>query len=57
MFRPGEELPNRKLMTARQLTLFNQVSEIQITCRNAIKFAYRPKITCSDDAYLVFQTN
>ena len=44
-------------MTAKQLTLFNQVSEIQISYRNAIKSAYRPKITCSDDAYLVFQAN
>ena len=44
-------------MPTKQLTLFNQVSEIQITYRNAIKSAYRPKITCSDDAYLVFQAN
>jgi DNA repair protein RadC len=44
-------------MPTKQLTLFNQVSEIQITYRNAIPSAYRPKITCSDDAYLVFQAN
>ena len=44
-------------MATKQLTLFNQVSEIQITYRNAIPSAYRPKITCSDDAYLVFQAN
>ena len=44
-------------MATSQLNLFNKVSEIQISYRNAIKSADRPKITCSDDAYLVFQAN
>ena len=44
-------------MSTSQLTLFNQVAEIQVSYRNPVKAAYRPKITCSDDAYLVFIAN
>nr|WKN34399.1 JAB domain-containing protein [Tunicatimonas sp. TK19036] len=44
-------------MPVQQLTLFNQVAEIQISYRNQVKSAYRPKITCSEDAYLVFSAN
>ena len=44
-------------MSTSQLILFNQVAEIQVSYRNPVKPAYRPKITCSDDAYLVFCAN
>ena len=44
-------------MPVQQLTLFNQVAEIQISYRNQVKSAYRPKITCSEDAYHVFSAN
>ena len=44
-------------MPAHQLTLFTQVSEIQITYHNAVKSADRPRITSSDDANLIFRAN
>ena len=44
-------------MATHQLTLFNQVAEIQISYRNAVKSADRPKVTSSDDANLIFRAN
>lgn len=41
-------------MSITQLTIFNQVAEIQVSYRNEIPAYQRPKVTCSDDAYRYF---
>ena len=41
-------------MSLTQLSIFNQVAEIQISYRNEIPAYQRPKVTCSDDAYRYF---
>ena len=41
-------------MSLTQLSIFNQVAEIQISYRNEVPAYQRPKVTCSDDAYRYF---
>ena len=41
-------------MSLTQLSIFNQVAEIQISYRNEIPAYQRPQVTCSDDAYRYF---
>ena len=41
-------------MSLTQLSIFNQVAEIQISYRNDVPAYQRPKVTSSDDAYRYF---
>ncbi|WKN44244.1 JAB domain-containing protein [Tunicatimonas pelagia] len=40
-------------MLSTQCSIFQQVSEIQVSYRNEVPAYQRPKIICSDDAYRI----
>ena len=48
-------LQNPTTMSITQLTIFNQVAEIQVSYHNEVPPYQRPQVTCSDDAYRYFR--